>query len=187
MYIGRMYFPVRTLGYGNRIGIWVCGCQKNCRNCVSPELRELHAGKWIESTQIIKNIELVIKEADGVTISGGEPFDQPKELRLLVEGFIAQNISDILIYSGYTLEELKQLENSDIDFCLSNIAVLIDGRYVDEQNDGKGIRGSANQNIYVWKHQERYLFAETCQRKQQCVELNDRLVFIGIPKETSYE
>lgn len=37
--IGEIWYPVITLGYGKRLGIWFQGCQKNCMNCISPEFK----------------------------------------------------------------------------------------------------------------------------------------------------
>lgn len=183
MYIGRIYYPVLTLGYGRRIGIWTCGCNKNCFHCTSPEFKDIHAGKWLEVDEIMANVGSIVKAADGVTISGGEPFEQPTELRFLIETLLESGLDDILVYSGYTIEELRLLKDADVDYCLTHIAALIDGRYDETLNDKKGIRGSSNQRVHVYKYYGRYAKATSCERKQQCVQLKDRIVFIGIPKE----
>ena len=76
------------------------------------------------------------------------PFLQAEELYELVH-YLKQNITDdIIIYSGYKFEELKQMQSIYVDKILDLISVLIDGEYIDEQNDGIGIRGSSNQYIF---------------------------------------
>ena len=41
--IARIYYPVKTLGPGNRIGIWTAGCPRRCSGCISPELQHAEA------------------------------------------------------------------------------------------------------------------------------------------------
>ena len=57
----------------------------------------------------------------------------------------------MLVYTGYTLAELQAREDPVTDQILREIAVLIDGPYVEALNDNRGIRGSSNQKIYIWK------------------------------------
>lgn len=179
--IGKIWFPVTTLGYGRRFGIWLQGCTRNCPNCISPELKSSRGGSLVSTGDIKKIIE-GYDAIDGLTISGGEPFDQSDGLWEIVEWFSSSISSDILIYTGYTLEELRNKKNNSIDLILNSISVLIDGTYIDELNDGKGLRGSSNQKIYIWKNQDRYINIWEIKRKIQGVLLPDNsLWMIGIP------
>ena len=184
MIIGRIYYPVLVLGYGRRVGIWTCGCKKKCKGCTSPELQDESSGKEISVEELLKYVNPVIAEADGVTISGGEPFDQAKELRRLIEQLLEMSVDDILVYTGNTYQELNSLQNEDVQYCLKNIAALVDGAYVQELDDGTGLRGSSNQRLYMNKYRERYQNWGNCKRKQQCIELSKGLVFIGLPEES---
>ena len=47
-----------------------------------------------------------LDEADGITVTGGEPFDQPEALEELLRGIRTRTGADILVYSGYPLETL---------------------------------------------------------------------------------
>lgn len=183
MYIGRLFYPVLSLGYGKRIGIWFCGCNRDCMGCSSPELKNQTSENNISIEAIFNILEDIIKEADGVTISGGEPFEQSKDLRKLIEWLRNKGLDDILVYSGYTLNELKEKEDEDVWYCLNNIAALIDGPYEQLLDDGKGIRGSSNQNVYIYKYYDRHKRILTVDRKQQCIKLENKLIFIGLPKE----
>ena len=178
--VGFIWYPVTTLGYGNRLGVWFQGCNKRCENCISPEFQIPEKGK----TYTIKEIFDFLPDEeniDGLTISGGEPFDQPEGLLRLVMAYKEKFNDDVLIFTGYTLEELHEKESLIIETILQNIAVLIDGRYIEGLNNGRGFRGSTNQNINVWKYYERYSKAEEINRKMQCVLMNDRLWMLGIP------
>ena len=93
MQIDRLLYPVHSLGPGNRLVIWVRGCKKRCFNCANPELQFFNPKSEI-SMPIIKDTICEIGEKfDGITITGGEPFCQAKELLDLItfEELLAKN------------------------------------------------------------------------------------------------
>ncbi|MCD7822665.1 MAG: radical SAM protein [Oscillospiraceae bacterium] len=150
MLIARILSPVHSLGPGERVCIWTQGCHKACQGCVSPELQPF-SGNEISESKLAKIISQVAEKnsCTGITISGGDPFEQPEALRRLLEP-LSEGFRDILVYTGYTLEEIKSgsLGESARE-CLEYIGVLIDGRYVDELNSPDCVlRGSENQKIY---------------------------------------
>lgn len=175
----RIYYPVLTLGYGKRIGVWVRGCARGCPECISPEL-QTYEGREIEVEEITRRIPKDLS-VDGLTISGGEPFDQSEGIAELVRWFEKNYGGDILIFTGYTYEELVSREDKSIQDILGRIAVLVDGPYVAGLNNGIGLRGSANQRLIIRKFQERYADAECWERKVQFVGEGDSLIQIGIP------
>lgn len=178
--IGFVWYPVTALGYGKRLGVWFQGCSKQCENCISPEFQKLEDGTSCTAEEIIHVLD-GRQNIDGLTISGGEPFDQPEALLELVMAYKEKFNDDILIFTGYTLDELHEKNSSVIEEILHHIAVLIDGRYVEDKNNGTGLRGSVNQKIHIWKHHERYHHAEKWDRTMQCIFMNNRLRMIGIP------
>ena len=181
MRVGRIYYPVNVLGYGKRIGIWLCGCDKRCNNCVSPEFQNIDGGEILSVDDIIHIVKERSEVIDGITISGGEPLKQAEELKVLIENLLLLEIEDILIYSGYTLQQIQCMNNSDIDYIVNNAACIIFGEYREEQNDGVGLRGSANQEIVINKFHERYRDAANCIRKQQIIFSENKTIIIGIP------
>ena len=178
--LARMYYPVRTLGPGQRVGIWLAGCDRDCPECISPELKNPGSGTLVPIHEIMCHIRKISGTADGFTISGGEPFYSPHELRELVRE-ITGITDDIIIFTGYTLKELRGLHDHDVDYILENISVLIDGPYVAELGCGTGLRGSSNQQIHVFKNEEKYRDIEQCERSMQVVVNGDRVITIGIP------
>ena len=76
-----------------------------------------------------------------LTISGGEPFLQSGDLANLlnaVRSDRALSVRDILLYTGYTAEELQVDDKDSAVSRVLNLAdVLIDGPYIEGQNDGK--------------------------------------------------
>ena len=183
--LARIYYPVLTLGYGKRLGVWVRGCGRGCAGCISPEL-QADTGEPVEVERIISALPDGFS-ADGLTVSGGEPFDQAEAVAELVDWF-AQHISeDVLIYTGYTLEELRSRRDSATSLLLSRTAVLIDGPYIASLNDGFGLRGSSNQRVFIWKYPERYQDAQQRAREVQFVGEGDRLLQIGVPPQKTAE
>ncbi len=178
--VGRLWYPVVTLGYGRRLGVWAAGCRRECAGCISPELRDFSAGSILTPEQILERIP-PDAEPDGLTISGGEPFEQAAGILELVKLFQNRYTEDILIFTGYTIEELHRKRSGRIREILDRTAVLVDGRYIEGRNSQKGLRGSDNQRIHVFKFHERYDNAEEQERRLQCVRTGDRLWMIGIP------
>lgn len=181
MIVARIYYPVTTLGYGKRVGIWVAGCNRNCRNCMSESLKSFDAGVEMSVDKICKIIDDMKCEFDGFTISGGEPFLQIDELEELTEKLSLHYTDDIIIYTGDLLENLKNEFPSTMDKIMKNVSVIIDGEYVDSLNDGIGIRGSSNQNVHIFKNHQRHGNISCQERKVQIVEHKKGITVIGIP------
>ena len=100
--IERIFYPIETLGYGKRIGIWTIGCSHGCFNCCNPELWDSNPNKNLSLLQIFTMLKSINQPVDGVTISGGDPFQQLEELDELVSFIAAEITDDILIYTGFT-------------------------------------------------------------------------------------
>lgn len=188
MNLARILYPVRVLGPGDRIGIWVCGCRRGCRGCSNPELwnrRDEYEISVEDAASLIKRIA-AHGPVDGFTVSGGEPMDQAAELAGLL-GEIASVSDDIFIYTGYRIEELRAREDPATDRVLELAAVLADGPYVEELNDGTVLRGSSNQRLIVLneKYGEKY---ERCLRgthnRIQNFTTSDGVVSVGIHRAT---
>ena len=154
MLIARMMHPVLTLGPGERLVIWVCGCHRRCEKCANPELQAFDTNKEIPLLMLIQLVNdlCISKNIERITISGGEPFEQAEELAQLLQDLPSQ-VKDILVFSGYTIEQLHQRNDPSTERVLERISVLVDGEYVDEKNHGHPLRGSDNQRIW-FLHQD---------------------------------
>jgi len=83
--LNRAHYPVTTLGPGARIGLWLQGCTIGCKGCISRDTWADDARKEIEIEKILKWCRSVCPAGpEGVTITGGEPFEQPEALGSLV-------------------------------------------------------------------------------------------------------
>lgn len=181
MYIARILYPVKVLGPGNRIGIWFAGCHHKCKGCSNPELWKVDEKYFVTIEQVEKLIRTVAveHEIDGFTITGGDPVEQAVELtNLLVR---VEDISrDVILYTGYQIKELT----SDAQIkLLERIAVLIDGEYKEELNDGAFLRGSSNQIIHILSDQycdkyEKYI--RNNHNEIQNFMINNEVISVGI-------
>ncbi len=140
--LSRMHFPVTTLGPGRRIGIWFQGCSIRCPGCIS-------ADTWgpghrrLSLERLLEQITPWLHEAEGITISGGEPFDQFDALQSLLEGLRRLSELDILVYSGYSLEQLAE----PLFQTKGLIDALISDPYIEALGQTMALRGSDNQRL----------------------------------------
>lgn len=179
--LGRMYYPVKALGPGNRVGIWLNGCSRCCIGCISPELQIYDPSKEVSIIDLIQMIQQIKAPIDGFTISGGEPFYNPKALDELMQALVLIS-DDILVFTGYTIEELRAMADDAVNSVLKNCAALVDGPYIKELNDGKGLRGSSNQRCFIYKYQDRYRGIEATERTVQNIIYGNKVLTIGIPQ-----
>ncbi len=135
-------------GPGIRLALYVQGCSHRCPGCHNPEAREVTGGVLLEPGEILKIIRQA-KGIDGVTFSGGEPFEQPAPL-LSLAGALQPLGLNLVLYSGYTFEQLlkRGKMNAAILGLLQAGWLLVDGPFLQEQKSlNLPYRGSGNQRI----------------------------------------
>lgn len=131
-------------GPGLRIVVWTQGCHHHCLNCHNPQTHDYQAGHEIDTQEIIDLIDHSRLQS-GVTLSGGEPFDQAIALREVAQHAKAKKLN-VWAYSGYTFEEILQDEAKKA--LLKEIDVLVDGRFVNGKRHYEiKFKGSLNQRI----------------------------------------
>lgn len=184
MNVARILYPVKVLGPGDRIGIWLCGCNRACPGCSNPELWSPRPEYEVSIENLCHLIDQVLSNhpVDGITITGGEPFQQADDLWKLISQ-LSNQVPDILVYSGYRLQELYDLNNPAVNSVLNNVAALVDGAYIQELNDNSPLRGSSNQQIHILKDEYRDMYAhylKTTENKIQNFTTGDGVVSVGI-------
>lgn len=135
-------------GPGIRYVVFTQGCPHHCEGCHNPETHDFNAG-------ILSTTELILEKMKrypymtGLTISGGEPFTQKSAILDLTVHFKKLfPKKNILIYTGYTFEELIDKKDDTIHAILKTADYLVDGRFIQSMRDISLIfRGSTNQRI----------------------------------------
>lgn len=121
------------------------GCWIRCPGCISKDTWDSDPEFQIEIEELLANCDEWLHRCDGVTISGGEPFDQPQALRQLITHIRGRISGDVLVYSGYSHKKLFER----FPEVLSSIDMLISEPYVESAGDSLLLRGSDNQRIVL--------------------------------------
>ena len=138
-------------GEGLRTVIFFSGCPHRCLGCHNEQSWKLANGTLMTIDEVYQ--EVMRNPITDVTLSGGDPFVQAKEVAKLARR-LKEAGKHIWSYTGYTLEELKQ-GTADKQELLRYIDVLVDGRFVLERKiPGLLFRGSDNQRIWKLKDGE---------------------------------
>jgi anaerobic ribonucleoside-triphosphate reductase activating protein len=148
LYVDRISSPVTNLGPGRRIGLWVQGCTIGCPGCISRNLLVRRERSRMPVRRVADRIVALSPRHDGLTVSGGEPFEQPEALTELLSCVKTATKLDILVYTGYSLEAL-QVGSRSVRSLLGLIDVLIDGPFRLELPNRKLWRGSDNQRMHL--------------------------------------
>ncbi len=143
-------------GPGVRVSLFVSGCRHHCKSCFNAEAWDFAYGAPFTDKTIEEILTALAPDyVAGLSLLGGEPFEpenQEAVLRLVKK--VRQHFPEktIWCYTGFTLE--KDLFPGHVGTpetareLLSNLDVLVDGKFVEELKDpGLLFRGSSNQNI----------------------------------------
>lgn len=134
-------------GPGLRYSVFVQGCSHHCEGCHNPESQPFEGGFPLSVEDLVRDIE-ANKLVSGVTLTGGEPFEQC-EACLELAKTLSEKGYDLWVYSGYLFEDLLAGHPHDkAKELLSWCDVLVDGPFVRELNsyDLKW-KGSSNQRV----------------------------------------
>jgi anaerobic ribonucleoside-triphosphate reductase activating protein len=185
--LNRIQYPIYNLGPGKRIGIWVQGCSIRCPGCVSQTLWTSERGQNIFVPELVQFLLDLPDDYAGVTVSGGEPFDQYAPLIAFAALLKRKTDLTIFCFTGYYLEELR-VKYPDQLF-LRYLDYLLDGRYNATQHENENVRGSANQTLYQivnGQPQKLDTFFKTDKWSIQVNE-NNQIFMAGIPKKGDLE
>jgi anaerobic ribonucleoside-triphosphate reductase activating protein len=188
--INRLHYPVTVLGPGRRIGIWLQGCSTECQGCIAKDTWSSDGGIVMLISELVawcRQYEL--QGVDGITISGGEPFEQPEALDALLRELHAWTDKldtpvDYLCYTGNRFSHIQER--------YPNILSLLDTIIPEPFKvdlPGKPLRGSANQPVIHLTELGAFRFAglvdgsqsEFGKRMQFTMDGNS-VWFIGIPE-----
>jgi anaerobic ribonucleoside-triphosphate reductase activating protein len=135
-------------GPGDRVVVFFQGCPIHCAGCQNIAIWERKDGKPVGATELAREVAR-IANGRGVTISGGEPMAQPAALAELVLQLRRFGVGEIIVYTGYRLEELLDFRHPAYIWTFSlfsAIDILVDGPFVKAlDNPFISYRGSTNQ------------------------------------------
>jgi anaerobic ribonucleoside-triphosphate reductase activating protein len=142
--LSRIHFPVTTLGPGRRIGIWFQGCSIRCPGCISMDTWAPDRG-ITTIDEVVDAVAQWMPAAGGITISGGEPFDQPDALFELLGRLRSLSETDVLVFTGYLWGSVSEL----VDASPGLIDALVSGPFDLNRSQTLALRGSDNQQLHL--------------------------------------
>jgi anaerobic ribonucleoside-triphosphate reductase activating protein len=185
--IARVHHPVTALGPGTRIGIWTQGCTIACPGCVSRDTWATEDGRTVDVSTVLEWCAGPDpSEVHGVTITGGEPSEQPDALTELVAGldvFRRRHDWDVLCYTGVEHDEFA----ARCPRVPAMLDALVTGPYRAAEPTDLIWRGSANQLLIPVgeRGRERYgpwVGARPERPPLQVQVDDDRVWLIGVPR-----
>ncbi len=154
-YAGIKYCDVAN-GPGCRTVLFVSGCRNACDGCFQPQTWDFGYGELFDERMQQEVIDSLEPEyIEGITLLGGEPFEEENQkallafMRKLKKAYPDKNV---WAFTGYIYD--KDLvaggrkHTEDTDELLSMIDVLVDGPFRQELYDiSLKFRGSCNQRM----------------------------------------
>ena len=191
--VSRIHHPLTALGPGRRLGIWLQGCSLHCNGCISRDTWDPIAADRMNVDDLVTEcVSILAKDAtlSGLTVSGGEPFEQDAALHELLAGVRAATTSrelavDILVYSGLSWSRLQR-EHQQV---LGLVDAVIPEPFVARHAPGARWRGSANQSLRLLTSLGRERFAPDSVAGEdggslpfQVVVEDGRMWTVGVPR-----
>lgn len=137
-------------GPGRRAALWVQGCDKRCPGCCNPGFLPLVERELTPVPALLAQLLRAQQRhgLEGLTLLGGEPMLQAQGLAELARGAQAAGLS-VMVFTGYTLEELAARSPLGYRALLHATDVLVDGPYERSQPDEtRRWIGSRNQRVH---------------------------------------
>jgi anaerobic ribonucleoside-triphosphate reductase activating protein len=187
--ISRVHYPVTALGPGRRLGVWVQGCPLACAGCIARDTWDPGGGREVGVSELADVWRAAVDDgAAGLTVSGGEPLEQPAGLGALLAAAdtirtAAGREVDLLVYTGYDAAEITGAAAG----ALSLADAVITGRYDVTRPTRLIWRGSANQCLSARtplgeRRYARYVDHAPDRAPMQVAADGGNLWFVGVPR-----
>lgn len=142
-------------GPGLRYVIWSQGCTLGCPGCFNPQTHTRTGPATTRPAEEVADAVLAGAAAsgiEGVTLTGGEPLEQPEPVRVFCDRVRASSGLGIIVLTGFTRREIER--DPARATAVAAADMVIAGRYNARRHLGRGLRGSANK-VY-WARTSRY-------------------------------
>jgi anaerobic ribonucleoside-triphosphate reductase activating protein len=152
-------------GPGTRFALWFQGCPLRCPGCCNPEMLPFEGGIQLSVANVLAQIDEAQREHDieGITLMGGEPLAHAAGAAVLARAVRERGLS-VMVFSGFTLEEARQMHDPAVGELIGLTDILVDGPYIRELPDSeRRWIGSTNQRIHFLT--DRYHFDERWQKR----------------------
>jgi anaerobic ribonucleoside-triphosphate reductase activating protein len=174
-------------GQGRRFAMWLQGCPIRCEHCCNPEMwafTNRHLLSLSELLQLITQSQNT-NQIEGISCLGGEPFAQASALSKLARSVQQLNLS-VVVFSGYTLEQIESHKDPTWQDLLKATDLLIDGPFIQAQKttNHRWI-GSLNQRVHFLS--SRYNAQDPTWQQPNSIDLHfdgEAIYISGFPTNT---
>lgn len=148
--VARFLGATRAEGPGERTAVWVQGCAIRCPGCFNPHLWSFRGGQQVAAVDLARRV--LDAGTDGLTLLGGEPFDQAAPLATVAAAVRAAGRS-VMTFTGYTYADLRHAVDAgrdDVAALLDRTDLLVAGPFRQDLIDGaRPWVGSTNQEFLL--------------------------------------
>lgn len=179
--VSRLMRRSRTNGPGWRAAIWVQGCTLRCPGCFNPGTHPHEARRLVDPLALADS--LATEKLEGITLLGGEPFEQAAACARLARQARTHGLS-VVTYSGYTWAFLRRSPLPEVKALLEATDLLIAGPFIQRlANEGQGWHGSTNQEfVYLTDRYGPDIFQQVPELPiVEALSDGERLRWTGIP------
>src|SRR5262245_7787556 len=137
-------------GPGKRFALWFQGCPLRCPGCCNPEMLPFEGGHFLPLADVVQQLSTAATahRLEGLTLLGGEPLAHAASAAALARSAHALGL-DVMVFSGYLLEDARQMPDSAVGELLDETDILVDGPYIRELPETKRRWiGSSNQRVH---------------------------------------
>jgi anaerobic ribonucleoside-triphosphate reductase activating protein len=153
LHVAQIVDDTEAEGPGRRFALWVQGCSIRCPGCCNPEMFAVGSppSRAAMSAVDLADRAMATPGIEGVSLLGGEPFEQAGALAMFAARVRAAGLT-VMVYSGYTLAELRDRVaqgNAGVEALLAATDLLVDGRFeAAEPETRRRWIGSRNQEMH---------------------------------------
>src|SRR5438270_11095974 len=114
-------------GPGRRFALWFQGCPLRCPGCCNLEMLPFSGGQSLTADQVLEQVRhsRAAHGIEGMTLLGGEPLAHAAGAAVLARATRALGLT-VMVFSGFTLEEIRARRDPDADALLAHTDILVD-------------------------------------------------------------
>jgi anaerobic ribonucleoside-triphosphate reductase activating protein len=163
-------------GPGNRSVLWVQGCSIGCDGCFNPSTHnEDVADERVSVTELVNWV--LAQSVDGLTISGGEPFQQLAGIAELARAVRLAGLT-VIVLTGFTSTQVRALmEEQDLKECFD---VVLAGPYRTSMHIAASLRGSRNKEYLFFSDVYSEQDFDTVPVAEVLIEVDGTVLVTGI-------
>jgi len=175
-------------GPGGRAVVWTQGCSMRCPGCSNLQTHS-HKPRILINPKKLADFILSIPKIEGLTVTGGEPFEQAQAVFLLCQAVRKAGLS-VMVFTGWNYEYIISENDKAVQNLLNQIDILVDGPFIQKLADKNLIwRGSSNQKVrfLTSRYNPEVLKEKNISQTEAQLFADSPLQVTGFPEKTDLE